>query len=496
MKGEITLIDNIDCGNYEFSVLPSAHDFSLSIYVDKDHTLESQLKNKTGFRKCIEEMIEIRNVIGSITPEEEQEIKYIEDNFENLLDSVEYIYFSFEEQSVKDYIKENPIVLTKKIVIDVRLEITDYDKLIELMREYEDIIDKVYVNFSGNDNYVSLKDCYKTMNIIKKQADSIKSLGMSPMEEIMYVYDQVRNRVYTFENSDETCFKSRDLTEVLVGDKIVCAGYANIFSTLLGYLGIKNYKVYLREKNKDSAHARNVIYVKDPKYNLDGVYYFDPTWDSKKKENDNSYLYRYRYFAKTREYMDNDKHYDFEDVGSPLYSKDLYSKLKEIIDSGEYEKLMDYSKTITHMGNIVGEKNLISPHYIYKDSPFFGQFDTKTFLKRFKRVVKKFDKEIPAETMLELLNNVRKIEYYQDSDWYLYSISDIYRTMIESNWTFKENHLSEQERFLAVILGQKKQDKKDPKSNYTAYGHEKELFKNIEQVRLAKVLQKTLQKNL
>ena len=68
--------------------------------------------------------------------------------------------------------------------------------------------------------------------------------------------------------------------------------------------------------------------------------------------------------------------------------------------------------------------------------------------------------------------------------------------MIESNWIFKENHLSEQERFLAVILGQKKQDKKDPKSNYTAYGHETELFKNVEQVRLAKVLQKILQKNL
>ena len=142
------------------------------------------------------------------------------------------------------------------------LDITDYDKLIELMNKYNDIADKIYVSLTGNTNYVSLLDCYKTMSAIKQQAADIKQLGLSPMETIMYVYDQVRNRVYTFENEDESCFKSRDLSEVMFGDKIVCAGYANVFHVLLHYIGIENLVVLLTERNNPkSGHARNVVYV-------------------------------------------------------------------------------------------------------------------------------------------------------------------------------------------------------------------------------------------
>ena len=496
MKGEIRLIDNNDLGEEEFSLFPSPFDFSLTILVDEEHPLESQLKNKEGFKKCIDELKSFRTAIGKIIEEEEKEIKIVEENFDNLFDNVEYIVFSFDNTSIVDFIKENPIVLSKKIVLNKRLEITDYDKLIKLMNEYIDIIDKVYVSFEGNDNYASLKDCYKAMDIIKKQADSVRALGMSPMEEIMYVYDMVRNRVYRFEDSNEAYYKSRDLTEVLVGDKIVCLGYANIFSAILLHLGINNYPVFLEEKNKDSGHARNVIYVKDPKYNINGVYYFDPTWDSKKQENDNSYLYRYKFFAKTKEYMDNDKNFDFIDNDIPEYSLDIYDIVKKIIDSKEYEELIKYRKTISHMGKIVGVKHLLDLYYINKNFPSYGKFNTKEFLKKFKSIVKKFNREIPAETMLAVLNNVRKIEYYQDSDWYPYTIDDLYRTLMLSDWEFLENHLSQEERLLAVVFGQKVEGKKDRKTNYLNYGKNQGLFKDIEQVRVAKVLQKTLQKNL
>ena len=51
-----------------------------------------------------------------------------------------------------------------------------------------------------------------------------------------------------------------------------------------------------------------MIYLNDKKYNVEGVYFLDATWDSKKSEEDKLYPYRYKYFLKTfEEILDEDK---------------------------------------------------------------------------------------------------------------------------------------------------------------------------------------------
>lgn len=277
MKGELVLVDNVFSEENEFELSTSAQDFCLNIYVDEENTFEKQIKNKKAFNYCMEALEEFWSIDGEVNEDQLKEKQYITEHFDNLMDSVELIKLSFEELDNVEFIKNNPLVLTKKVALSEMLDITDYDKLMELMNKYNDIADKIYVSLTGNTNYVSLLDCYKTMSAIKNQADEIKKLGLSPIETIMYVYDQVRNRVYTFENEDESCFKSRDLSEVMFGDKIVCAGYANIFHVLLHYIGIENLVVLLTDRNNPkSGHARNVIYVKDDKYDIDGVYHFAP----------------------------------------------------------------------------------------------------------------------------------------------------------------------------------------------------------------------------
>ena len=49
----------------------------------------------------------------------------------------------------------------------------------------------------------------------------------------MYVYDLIRERVYTAENPEEEYFVSRDITSVLLGDKIVCVGFSNLFAAII-----------------------------------------------------------------------------------------------------------------------------------------------------------------------------------------------------------------------------------------------------------------------
>ena len=487
MKGELVLVDNVFSEENEFELSASAQDFCLNIYVDDEYTFEKQLKNRKAFDYCMKALEDFWTLNEEVNETQLKEKQYITEHFDSLLNSVEFIKLSFDEQNNMEFIKKNPLVLSKKIVLNEILNITDYNRLMELMNEYEDIIDKVYVSLIGNSNYVSLLDCYKTMNAVKQQADDIKKLGLSPMETIMYVYDQVRNRVYTLENENESHFKSRDLSEVMFGDKIVCAGYANVFHALLHYIGIENLVVHLMEKdNPQSGHARNVIYVKDDKYDIHGVYYFDPTWDSKRKNETNEYLYRYTYFAKTRKFMDDDKNYDFEDFFCPMYSVDMDKKIKKIIEDGKYDRLKRYTKSLNYMSGLVTHSSLINRMYVHPMSPMYGQFDTEEFLTKFVEIFSKFNKQISAEIMLKIFNNVRKIEYYQNPELYQYSLEDMYKTFISSKWKFEDKHLDAIAKFLQSFF--EKEVRIDEVDNFKNYGHESELFKEIEQVRLTKVL--------
>ena len=495
MNCEIILTDEKEFETEEFGIGISECKYSLSIFV-KEKSLKEQLKNKDMFKKCIDFEKEVINDIVGITDNTKNELKYIEDNFDTFFEKSEYIRFNFSEKNIKDFIKENPIVLQKKIVIGNPLEIKDYDRLMYLMEEYKDIKDKIYVILVGNDSYISLDDCFKTMNKIKKEAESIKKLNLSPIETVMYVYDYVRNRVYKYEDKDELSFKSRDLSEVLFGDKIVCEGYANMFYTLLNYLDFENnYVVRLYEpegKKNRRGHARNVVYIKDDKYDIDGVYYFDPTWDSKKEENDNSYLRRYKYFARTKEYMDKNNIRNLKEEYFDNYSFNIYNKIEDIVKF-RFSKLKDYIGIINHMGVLAGERELIDYLDLIPGSPSYDKFDESKFLKKFEDVCEKFDDPIPGETLIKVLNNVRKIEYYQNPNWYLYSDARIYDIFMESDWELRGQNMTEEQEVLYNALGVE-YEKGTPFEIFNKYINKNDLPKDIEGVKLAKTLRLVLDK--
>lgn len=118
---------------------------------------------------------------------------------------------------------------------------------------------------------------------------------------------------------------------------------------------------------------------------------------------------RYTYFAKIRKFMDDDKNFDFEDSFFPIYLIDMDKKIKRIVEEGKYERLMPYTKSLNYMSGLITHSPLINPINVM---PMYGQFDTKEFLSKLESVFSKFNKELLAETMLKIFNNVRKIEFY------------------------------------------------------------------------------------
>lgn len=467
MKVELCLIDDDSFGKYR---LENYYEYLfLYVYVNIESSIESKLSNWDEVFSSIEES----NNMFEVNKNEyyEDGLEYLKNNFDNILDKTCNFSLYFDNCDYLEFIKKNPILLGKNIILNENLSITDTDKLIELLIKYDGMLDKIHVYLEGNSDCISLLKCAEVMDKIRDIALPIKKLNLSPIETVMYTYDKIRYRIYEREGIDDLPSKSRDLSEVLFGEKIVCLGYANIFSAVLNYLGILSKVVKLSSTTLIKGHARNLVYIKDSKYDIDGVYYFDLTWDSKAFYNKNNYLRSYEFFARTNDSLKND---NFEDVVMPLYSKNLCKEVKKIIKNGEYSELDKYKKTLNYMSSLVMGPDFILFEYIT---------DRDLYCKIIDLIFDKFNKPLSGEVLLNILNNVRKIEYYEDSSFYPYTIDDLYAVFVNSNWKFKNTYLTPQ-RKLFNIFGFK--DELRLKDQFMVYTDS--ILKDICVIRLSKVL--------
>ena len=116
----------------------------------------------------------------------------------------------------------------------------------------------------------------------------IKRHKLSPFEQFVYAYNFVTNRIYNEENEDESIDKSRNLIEVLNGDKIVCVGFANLLCEILTRLNIPcttQTEIGYDFANKEyTNHLVCLVRMEDPKYKIKGIYQSDPTTDAAKTQ--------------------------------------------------------------------------------------------------------------------------------------------------------------------------------------------------------------------
>lgn len=497
MKGQLILMNNINFADKMIDIEYSEQNsFDIDLYIDEKKSLENQLPTKEMIINKIDEELEFCELFE--LEKEEKELKIydtIKENADNIYENIEYVKLYLDNIDEKEFIDNNPIIQNKKIIISEYISISDYDKVIKLLEKYAEYKENIYVPMEGNKyNVIRLNDCFETINKIKQQANDILLLNLSPLETIMYTYDQVRNRVYKEELDGDSASISRDLSSVLNNEEIVCAGYANIFSALLNYMNIKCFNANIEDKNdKTSGHARNIIYVKDDKYKIDGVYYFDVTWDSKKKNETNEFLNRYRFFAKTRNEMveiEND-YFDFEYKTFKYYYEDMVENREKITNKiFEEEMKIDeetnfhlvmfkYICSLNYMTRIVGREDLKIEGFIYNCD--------KEKENQIKKIVKKYNKPISAETYIELLNNVRKVEYEQDPEFYPYSVEKIYETYLRSEWIFKNHYYDPQDRLLLSIFGDKAiEDRNDEKEDFIQFISEKSIDREIYNVKTEK----------
>jgi hypothetical protein len=109
-------------------------------------------------------------------------------------------------------------------------------------------------------------------------------------EEIDKVADE-----YTFKYTNGQGIETpRVLPAILNSDYIVCSGYASLVKAVVDKLDMPGLKCdfigcKIVSRHKVNGHCHNIVSIKDPKYDIDGVYVEDACWDSKREGYEKGY---------------------------------------------------------------------------------------------------------------------------------------------------------------------------------------------------------------
>lgn len=236
---------------------------------------------------------------------------------------VQYVFFSLKDyaSSLKD-IKKSLLYLQRSHIISSDCEFyLTYKTTLDLLEHEESavkelnefILNKFNTELKVPNMYfymlknpiILLEDSWSiekplaANKILNNVAAQINTQNYSSYEKFLAAYTWVTSFTYKAENSDESALLSRNLFEVLNGDKIVCYGFAAILKALCERVGVpammEDVTVIEEEIPNElsvSKHSRLIVKMVDAKYGLDGIYYSDPTQDSFRRQDgfDNKFL--------------------------------------------------------------------------------------------------------------------------------------------------------------------------------------------------------------
>ena len=136
----------------------------------------------------------------------------------------------------------------------------------------------------------------KVMNANAKIEDWVNRINnarvdgkeLSPFEKFMFAYRIVTHFSYNEEERQDSYELSRSVVGVLNSDKLVCVGYADLLSHLCKRIGIECYQQDVACDGRHVDHCNCCVRIDDDKYNIHGIYYSDPCWDSYREETQNT----------------------------------------------------------------------------------------------------------------------------------------------------------------------------------------------------------------
>lgn len=220
----------------------------------------------------------------------EKEIDYLSKYLRNGVS----IYFEYQDY---DNILKIISQLREK---NINFNIPQIKLLSDYINDFKIVIEqgeKISIIHSMNlDKYFSL------MSYMKLMVKDIVESDLSTYERYLAVYEMVTHYKKYLENNRNFA-EARELKYILFNNFIVCEGFSNLFVALLELVGIPACNIDVSfYKNKENPtleqqaqlgksqlellkgdmayHSRVLIRLIDSKYNIDGIFVADPTWDN------------------------------------------------------------------------------------------------------------------------------------------------------------------------------------------------------------------------
>lgn len=312
-------------------------------------------------------------------------------------------------------------------------------KYVEQFKNYE----KAFFVMSNLNDLFTADTILKQINIVSSIEKEIKKHpGLSPLEQSMYAYDLLRtNMAKTLENNTEEEKEFNKFADKFMEPSFF---YAPLYTEILRRLNIASL-TGTGYFNNFETRKYTIAHIIDRKYDIEGVYYFDPAINSKiamensleiyDSEEDNSILStlkNYSGFAKTKEDIEFYGYLDLDFVFSDFDHG--YIDLLENIENGIItEDLNLLTIKLNNISVFLDKTNIICDTNIFYDREAVSNI--KVDVERYDRL---FDNEIDGNKFLEILFNVRRVEYLHNSDIFRLSTEELKDILYNSNVSFKD----------------------------------------------------------
>ena len=222
--------------------------------------------------------------------------------------SLRVFTYELSSSSKIDKLKEklkNTNIKIEKILLYINKDYIDDEQELAQIKNYNQVceengVDCVLLLKNGIGNY---KNFTIAKNIIDEFVNKVNSMTikdkngkerkLSVAEKFVVVYNFAANRVYN-ENENFADDDMRNWIGVLASNHVICSGFASLLKMLCDRTFKKDELVCFdqglsvyKDENKKwlGGHANNIVYIKDPLYNINHITYNDSCWDCKKGNN-------------------------------------------------------------------------------------------------------------------------------------------------------------------------------------------------------------------
>lgn len=390
----------------------------------------------------------------------------LEEEFSYLQNTTDIIISYYHETNLKamlDYLTkinyQGTITIKASSAGQDYLFLKNYQETLHLTIQ-ESYLDKANLNYKPTE-----EEFFKTTANLQELIIPIKNSSLSPFEKYIFLYDLVKNYKIYKENLLDV-YDARSIYRILDNEFMVCAGYANLLTNLCELVGIPceyigcavgNYQSWkdnelletalkkfpsithkflvrfqkLFNKFQDlttkyklvtpkltkSYHARCYVYLKDPKYQINGFYYSDPTF-----ENHRDFNYTFLAFTDHENSLSKETWYmDAMALQDCQTKEEFYEKLNHLQKQNPNKTLLGVINPII---NIL--KKFEPQWYETLENTYPLVFQNRTYMYGYDKEVnsllddlydyisKKTNHPIPEETMIEAILQVKNYEY---KDW-------------------------------------------------------------------------------